>query len=173
MDTLCPQRALYGSADLDQGSLATHAVWNQNYIFAIPSSLESIHAAPLMCGGATVFNALHHHGVTSTDRVGVIGVGGLGHLAIQFAAKMGCGVVVFSGSDSKKEEAKKLGAEEFYAVKGVKTGEELLKLMGGRKVDVLMVTASQQPDWELYQPVVENGGMILVCSPHLPPPGPS
>ena len=122
-----------------------------------------------MCGGATVFNALHHHGVTSTDRVGVIGVGGLGHLAIQFAAKMGCGVVVFSGSDSKKEEAKKLGAEEFYAFKGVKTGEELLTKMGGRKVDVLMVTASQQPDWEVYQGVIENGGMILVSLPSPPP----
>jgi len=63
-------------------------------------------------------------------------VGGLGHLAIQFAAKKGCDVVVFSGSDNKKEEAQKLGAREFVAMKGKK------ELDIGRKLDVLLVTTS-------------------------------
>jgi len=96
-----------------------------------------------MCAGATVFNALELHGVRPTDRVGVVGVGGLGHLAIQFAAKMGCDVVVFSGTDSKRDEAKALGAHEFYAIKGAKN------LDIGRPVDYLIVTTSANPDWNL------------------------
>jgi D-arabinose 1-dehydrogenase-like Zn-dependent alcohol dehydrogenase len=108
--------------------------------------------------GATVFNALQMYGAKSTDRVGVIGVGGLGHLAIQFAAKMGCEVVVFSGTDSKKEEAMKLGAGEFYATKGVKE----LKIT--KPINHLLVTASAQPDWNLYLPIMAPGGSIFPLS---------
>lgn len=152
---------MYGSADLDQGSFASHAVWNQNFVYHVPDALESVHAAPLMCGGATVFNALHLHGLKPSDRVGVIGVGGLGHLAIQFAAKMGCTVAVFSGSDSKKDEAMKLGATEFYAVKGVESGEELKKIVKA-EIEYLLVTTSSQPDWSMYQPIMASGGTICV-----------
>jgi D-arabinose 1-dehydrogenase-like Zn-dependent alcohol dehydrogenase len=97
-DHFCPSRAFYGLANLDQGSFASHAIWNEAWLFRIPASISDAEAAPLMCGGATVFNALRFYGVKATDRVGVVGVGGLGHLAIQFASKMGCEVVVFSGS---------------------------------------------------------------------------
>jgi D-arabinose 1-dehydrogenase-like Zn-dependent alcohol dehydrogenase len=79
----CPERSLYSSHDLDQGSVATHAVWKETFLFSIPEQLESADAAPLMCGGATVFNCLLSYGVKPTHRVGVVGVGGLGHLAIQ------------------------------------------------------------------------------------------
>lgn len=135
----CPEREMYGEANLDQGSFASHAVWKEAFLFQIPDGLSDAEAAPLMCGGATVFNALHSYDIKSTDRVGVMGVGGLGHLAIQFASKMGCDVVVFSGSDSKKEEARKLGATEFVAMKGKK------ELDIGRKLDVLIVTTSVNP----------------------------
>ncbi|OCL03532.1 GroES-like protein [Glonium stellatum] len=143
-ETFCPERAMYGYADLDQGSFATHAIWKEAFLFALPEELTDEEAAPLMCGGATVFGALHMYGVKPTSRVGVIGIGGLGHLAIQFAAKMGCDVVVFSGTDSKKEEAMRLGANEFFATKGVK------ELNIGKKIDCLLVTTSAQPDWNLY-----------------------
>lgn len=93
-----------------------------------------------MCGGATVYAALMANGgVRPGDRVGIIGVGGLGHLAIQFAAKMGCEVVVFSSTDSKKEESFKLGAVEFVATKGVE------KLEVSKPLDHLLVTTSFQP----------------------------
>jgi len=98
------------------------------------------------------------YGARPTDRVGVIGVGGLGHLAIQFASKMGCEVVVFSGTDSKKEEAMKLGATEFYATKGITE----LKL--SQPIDRLLVTTSQQPDWTLYQPILAPGATIFPLS---------
>lgn len=153
-ETFCPHRKMYGSADLDQGSMASHAIWKEDFLFQVPEGMKSEDAAPLMCGGATVFNSIQMYGIKSTDRVGVIGVGGLGHLAIQFASRMGCQVVVFSGTESKKDEAKKLGALEFYATKDV--GE--LKLE--QPIDHLLVTTAQQPDWKLYLPLMAPGGTI-------------
>ena len=149
---------MYGMADLDQGSFASHAVWRESFLFKIPEGVTNEDAGPLMCGGSTVFNALHVAGVKSTARVGIVGVGGLGHLAIQFAAKMGCQVVVFSGTDSKKEEAMKLGAREFYATKGVKE----LKLE--KPIDNLIVTTSAQPDWNMYINVMAPNGVISPIS---------
>jgi D-arabinose 1-dehydrogenase-like Zn-dependent alcohol dehydrogenase len=147
-ETFCPEREIYGEANLQQGSIGSHAIWDENYIFAVPENMKSEHAAPLMCGGATVFNSLKLYNVRPTDRVGIIGVGGLGHLAIQFASKMGCKVVVFSGTDSKRDEATKLGASEFYATKGVK------ELKVAKQIDHLLVTTASQPDWNLYTPVL-------------------
>jgi D-arabinose 1-dehydrogenase-like Zn-dependent alcohol dehydrogenase len=175
-ETLCAERKMYGTADLEQGSMAEAAIWNENFLFAIPDMIESQDAAPLMCGGmysqwlfsgfystnvalgATVFNALQMYGVKSTDRVGVIGVGGLGHLAIQFAAKMGCEVVVFSGTNSKREEATKLGAREFYATKDVK------ELKINKRINHLLVTTSAQPDWNLYLSILAPGATIYPLS---------
>ncbi|KAF2260068.1 GroES-like protein [Lojkania enalia] len=155
METFCPQRAIYGEADLDQGSFASHAVWREAFLFQIPGELTDKEAAPLMCGGATVFNALRMYNIPSTARVGIMGVGGLGHLAIQFASKMGCDVVVLSGTDSKKEEAMKLGAHEFIATKG-KSELDL-----GRKLDALLITASIQPDWKLLLPAMAPNSVIF------------
>ncbi|KAK4936440.1 hypothetical protein LTR10_022657 [Elasticomyces elasticus] len=154
-ETLCPQRKMYGEADLDQGSMGSHAVWKEDFLFQLPEGMKSEDAAPLMCGGATVFNSMQQYGIKSTDRVGVIGVGGLGHLAIQFASRMGCQVVVFSGTDSKKDEAMKLGAMEFYATKDVSE----FKL--DEPIDHLLVTTAQQPDWNMYLPIMAAGGTIF------------
>jgi D-arabinose 1-dehydrogenase-like Zn-dependent alcohol dehydrogenase len=147
-ETFCSERAMYGFADLDQGSFATHAVWKEAFLFPLPGELTDEEAAPLMCGGATVFNALHMYDIQPTSRVGVIGIGGLGHLAIQFAAKMGCDVVSFSGTNSKKEEAIKLGAKEFFATKDMK------ELNIGKKIDCLLVTTSAQPGTYLSSPTL-------------------
>ncbi|KAJ6008574.1 hypothetical protein N7499_001375 [Penicillium canescens] len=157
-ETLCRERKMYGDANLDQGSFGTHAVWREAFLFKVPDNMSNEDAAPLMCGGSTVFNALHVAQVRPTARVGIVGVGGLGHLAIQFAAKMGCQVVVFSGTDSKKEEAIKLGAVEFYATKGVKD----LKISA--PIDNLIVTTSSQPDWQLYLNVMAPNGIISPLS---------
>jgi D-arabinose 1-dehydrogenase-like Zn-dependent alcohol dehydrogenase len=100
-----------------------------------------------MCGGVTVWGALSVYNVRPTDRVGVIGIGGLGHLAIQFAAKMGCEVVAFSSTESKREEAMKFGAKEFHVTKGVTEFKNV------KKINHLLITTSQQPDFSLYAPV--------------------
>ena len=169
-ETYCASRAFYGYADLDQGSFASHAVWREAFLFPIPDAISDEDAAPLQCGGATIFAALAAGAVKSTDTVGVVGVGGLGHLAIQFAAKMGCKVVVFSGTDSKKEEALKWGASEFYATK------DATELKTQSKVDHLLVTTSANPDWNLFLSVLNFQATIYPLTisqgnfeiPHLP-----
>lgn len=139
-EQFCPKRAIYGKANLDKGSFASHAVWREAFLYPIPDGLSDADAAPLQCGGATTFTALYD--VQPGETVGIMGVGGLGHLAIQFAAKLGCRVVVLSGSDRKKEEALKLGANEFIATKDAKE----LKVF--RPLNRLLVTTSAQPNWE-------------------------
>lgn len=140
----CKERVIYGSkASSDQGSFATHAVWREAFLHPVPEGLSDEHAAPLQCGGATIYTALQ--GVKPTDTVGIMGVGGLGHLAIQFAAKMGCRVVVLSGSDRKKDEATKLGANEFIAMAGRKASDAT----EAWKLDRLLVTTSAQPEWDV------------------------
>ena len=81
----CPKAVLYGVGNLDIGSFASHDVVREAFLHHVPDEIDLVDAGPLFCGGATVFEALNRYGVTSTDRVGVIGIGGLGHLAIQFA----------------------------------------------------------------------------------------
>lgn len=77
-ETYCPERQMYGEADLDQGSFAHGAVWKEAFLFKIPDGLSDEAAAPLQCGGATVFNALYSYDIKPTETVGVMGVGGLG-----------------------------------------------------------------------------------------------
>ncbi|KAL9110373.1 MAG: hypothetical protein Q9227_005104 [Pyrenula ochraceoflavens] len=169
-DTYCPNRKFYGEADLDQGSFATHAVWREAFLFRVPENIPDDLAAPLLCGGATVFNAIYGNGVEPEQTVGVIGVGGLGHLAIEFASKMGCEVIVFSGTDSKKEEAQKLGAKEFHATKGAK------EIKTDKKVDHLIVTTSFMPEWSLFLPILAPRATIYPLTvaegdfsiPHMP-----
>ncbi|KAF4624339.1 hypothetical protein G7Y89_g13832 [Cudoniella acicularis] len=130
------------------GSFASGSVQDERFLFKIPDSLPSEAAAPLMCAGITVFAPLTQYGVKSTDVVGVVGIGGLGHLAIQFANKMGCEVVALSGTESKKEEAFKLGAHHFIATKDAK------ELSVPRKINHLLVTTSFMPDLDQYSSIL-------------------
>jgi D-arabinose 1-dehydrogenase-like Zn-dependent alcohol dehydrogenase len=148
-ETFYPDRKIYGEANLDQGSRGSHAVWAEDFLVAIPDKIPNNLAALSMCGGATVLNALQFHGAKPTDVVGVIGFGGLGHLAIQFARAFASEVDVFSGTDGKKEEAYALGATDFHALKDVDVKE--LKA-NATPIDHLLVTTSQQPDWDLFIP---------------------
>ncbi|KAL7920306.1 GroES-like protein [Trichoderma austrokoningii] len=116
LDVYCENKTEFGSYDHDVGSFASHAVWDAESLFKIPDGLDGAYAAPLMCGGATVWSPFALYGIKPTNRVGIVGVGGLGHLAIQFAAKMGCEVVVFSSSESKRQDAMKLGASEYHVL---------------------------------------------------------
>ncbi|KAF7357704.1 NAD(P)-dependent alcohol dehydrogenase protein [Mycena venus] len=153
-DQYCQNRELYGYHNFHQGSFGSHAIWDASFVFHVPKELDPAFAAPLMCGGATVFNVIETYNIRSTDRVGVVGVGGLGHLAIQFLAKMGASVIVFSLTDSKREQAIGLGATEFYATK------EKNKLEIGKPLDHLIVTANSVPNWNLYLDIVKPTGSI-------------
>lgn len=150
----CDGRQMYAAADLDQGSFASHAVWREAFLFKIPDELTDEEAAPFQCAGATVWTALMAYNTRPTETVGIMGVGGLGHIAIQFARAMGARVVVLSGSNSKKDEAVRLGAHEFIATRGLK------ELKVARKLDRLLVTTSAQPDWNLLMPIMAAGSTI-------------
>lgn len=140
-DNACEVATSYGSSDVDQGCFGTAVTWDVSTLFKIPSGITKEDAGPLMCGGATVWDPLYAGGLKPGNRVGILGVGGLGHLAIQFAAKMGYEPVVFSTTASKEAEARKFGAKEFYCTKdGL---EELQKQVG--KVHMLLVTANVMP----------------------------
>ncbi|KAI9506196.1 hypothetical protein GGI25_002107 [Coemansia spiralis] len=84
-----------------------------NYVHKIPESLDPVYVPPLMCAGLTVFTPMLRKGVKKGDRVGVVGIGGLGHLAIQFASALGAEVVAFSHSSNKREQSLELGASKF------------------------------------------------------------
>ncbi|KAJ7646945.1 chaperonin 10-like protein [Roridomyces roridus] len=149
----CLTRERYGVSNLHQGSFGSHAVWDASFLFKIPAGIAAEDAAPLMCGGATVFEVMETYNIRPTDRVGVVGIGGLGHLAIQFLAKMGATVVVFSSTDSKRDEALRLGAKEFYATKGVKRFEMA-------RLHHLLVTTSVQPDWRPFLKIMRPTSKI-------------
>lgn len=133
----------YGGSDLDQGPFSDFAVWPEDNLHKIPDNISDVEAAPLLCAGLTVFTPMIRHGIKPGHRVGVVGIGGLGHLAMQFAAKLGANVTVFSSSDNKKDEALKLGASDFWLSSDLKTKKPDLKL------DYLIVMSSKLPDWEV------------------------
>jgi D-arabinose 1-dehydrogenase-like Zn-dependent alcohol dehydrogenase len=137
-DILCYERTIFGEGDYDNGTFSPYYVGKETFVHKIPDGLASEHAAPLQCAGATTYNALADT-VKSGYRVGVIGIGGLGHLAIQFAANMGAEVVVFSTSKDKEAEARGFGASEFVLLSEVEAISKPL--------DVLVVTSSKYPDW--------------------------
>jgi len=155
LDTLCEERQMYGFADLDFGSFGDRAVLNAQYVHKIPDGYPLCEAGPLQCGGATVYGAIVSTGVTNRHRVGVLGLGGLGHLAVQYLNRMGCETVVFSGTSSKKEEAMKLGAHDFVATKENPTFE------GVKPIDYLLVSTSFQPDWSAYFKIMNPGSAIV------------
>lgn len=136
----CFNSTFFGTADQDQGCFGTAVAWDVSALFKIPNGIEPEFAGPLMCGGATVWSPLYDSAVRPGDRVGIIGVGGLGHLAIQFASKMGFETVVFSSTESKKQKAFEFGASEFHV-----TGD-MEKLKGIAKLDVLLITANVLPN---------------------------
>ncbi|KAK5663923.1 hypothetical protein OQA88_134 [Cercophora sp. LCS_1] len=153
-DILCASRTLYGLSDFDNGTFGQYFIGKEGHVHKIPDGMSSEDAAPLQCAGATVYAALMET-VKPGDRVGVIGVGGLGHLAVQFARKMGCEVVVFSTSQNKEEEAREFGAGEFILL------DEMEKITA--PVDVVVLTANRYPDWArlLDNKVLARGGTIV------------
>lgn len=128
---------------MDQGGFGGAVAWDVSALYKIPDEIPSEDAGPLMCGGASVWSPLYDFGLKAGDRVGIIGIGGLGHFAIQFAAKMGMEAVVFSSTDSKKDEAFTFGASEFHSTRGVQT------FVGVDKLDALLITTSASPDFSL------------------------
>jgi uncharacterized zinc-type alcohol dehydrogenase-like protein len=129
------------------------AAWE--WAIKLPAALDPASAGPLFCGGITVFAPILDCGVKPTDRVGVIGIGGLGHLALQFLSKWGCEVTAFTSSESKADEARKLGAHHVVATRDKAA---LAKLAG--TFDFILVTANVALDWDFYIAALAPDGRL-------------
>lgn len=140
------------------GGFADRIRADARFAFNIPEELASENAAPLLCGGITVYTPLVDYGVKSGDRVAVVGIGGLGHLALQYAGAWGCHVTALSTSPSKEEEARGFGAHEF-----INTKEDGWAKRNAGSFDHVISTISADLDWPQYfQLVRPKGSLILV-----------
>lgn len=124
------------------GGYAEYMVAPMEAVALLPEGLSFVEAAPLMCAGVTTFNALRNSGAKGGDRVAVLGIGGLGHLAVQFAAKMGFHVIAIARGHDKEVLAKKLGAKQYIDSEAQNPGVELMK-MGGVKIILSTATSSK------------------------------
>ncbi len=127
------------------GGFADRVRCNWAWATPLPAAIDPVSAGPLFCGGITVFNPIVQFGVRPTDRVGVVGIGGLGHLAIQFLNKWGCEVVAFTSTEAKHAEALRLGA---HRAVNSKSADAFKQLAGS--LDFIIVTANVTLPWDLY-----------------------
>lgn len=146
------------------GGYADSVRANARFVIPVPDALPSEGAAPLLCGGITVYNPMRTHGVNPSSRVGVVGIGGLGHLAIQFARAFGAEVFAFSSSTGKEEEVRALGAHHFVNTRETKA----MKEVSGR-LDFILTTVNADQDWNAYlQALRPMGNLCFVGVPPSP-----
>jgi alcohol/geraniol dehydrogenase (NADP+) len=127
------------------GGFADQVRAHQAWAIPLPETLNPVTAGPLLCGGITVFNPIVQLNVKPTDRVGVIGIGGLGHMALRFLNAWGCDVTAFSTSPDKEAEARQLGAAHFVNSRD----PEALKAVAN-SFDVILSTVNAVLDWDAY-----------------------
>ncbi|KAM0257106.1 hypothetical protein ACHAQJ_004570 [Trichoderma viride] len=154
-DQYCANAVTYGNADFDTGSFAHGAVLDARCVFQIPKEIDPADAAPLMCGGGTVWTVLDQYGIKPTDRVAIMGIGGLGHIAIKIAAAMGCHVVVLSSSEAKRQEALSYGAQEFHVLRQGEKFEEKME-----PINHLLLCGSAAIDYEALLPLMAPNSSI-------------
>ena len=160
MENLCPQQE--ATCVRRNGGYASGVRANARFVFHVPDALPSEQAAPLLCGGITVYSPLRDHAVNPSSRVGVVGVGGLGHLAIQFARVFGAEVTAFSTSTGKEEEARSLGAHHFVHSRESKAMKEV-----AGSFDFILNTANADQDWNVYIHALRPNGKL--CFVGVPP----
>jgi alcohol/geraniol dehydrogenase (NADP+) len=146
------------------GGFADYMIADSRFAFKLPEGLSTQSTGPILCGGATVYAGLRNAGMTSGQNIGVIGIGGLGHLAIQFASRLGNRVTAFTTSADKAEFATKLGAHEAIVVPPGSSPPLPI-----RKLNVLINTANQALDWLGYVNHLDsNGTFVFVGIPSEP-----
>ena len=143
------------------GGYATRITVDENYVLRIPNGMPLDRTAPLLCAGITTYSPLRHFGVTAGNRVAVVGLGGLGHMAVKIAKAMGAVVTVISHSPEKQAEAERLGADAFIASSQPKA------FKGARgQFDFILDTVSAQHDYNTYLDLLRHDGtMVLVGIP--------
>lgn len=160
----------YGAIDrygqYTQGGYSTHIVVTENFVVRIPDSIELDIAAPLLCAGITTYSPLRHWGAAPGKKVAVVGLGGLGHMAVKLAHAMGAEVTVLSQTLKKKEDGLRLGADHYYATNDPETFK---KLAGS--FDLIINTVSAKIDLNAYLSLLAvDGTLVNVGAPSEPLP---
>ena len=148
------------------GGYSTRITVNEDYVLRIPESLPLDRAAPLLCAGITTYSPLKHFGVGPDSEVAVVGLGGLGHMAVKLARAMGAKVTVLSSSQSKRDDALALGAHYFAATRDPVTFKKL-----ARRFDLIIDSVSAEHDYNAYLALLRlDGTMVLLGIPEQPAP---
>lgn len=170
LEQFCPNMTLtYNSPDkhlsgVTRGGYSEGIVVDERFVLRVPSALDLAGAAPLLCAGITTYSPLRHWGVTKGKKVGVVGLGGLGHMAVKFAHALGAHVVVFTTSPGKKDDALRLGADEVVISRH---SNEMKKHSGS--FDFILDAVSADHDINAYIDLLRrDGALTLVGAPEKP-----
>ncbi len=148
------------------GGYSERIVVDENFVLRIPENLDLAAAAPLLCAGITTYSPLNHWNVGPGKKIGVVGIGGLGHMAVKIAKAMGAHVVAFTTSESKFSEAKRLGADEVVLSKD---GAQMAAYRG--KLDFILDAVAAEHDVNAYLSLLRvDGSLALVGVPEQPLP---
>jgi alcohol dehydrogenase (NADP+) len=148
------------------GGYSDSIVVDEHFVLRVPTNLDLAGAAPLLCAGITTYSPMHHWGVTKGKKVGVVGLGGLGHMGVKFAHALGAHTVVFTTSPSKKDDAIRLGADEVVISKDA---NEMAKQAGS--FDFILDAVAAQHDINAYiNLLARDGNLTLVGAPPQPLP---
>jgi alcohol dehydrogenase (NADP+) len=171
-EQFCPNLVLtYNSPDTHTGKMtyggySDSVVVDERFVLKVPSNLDLAGAAPLLCAGITTYSPLHHWGVGKGKKVGIVGLGGLGHMGVKFAHALGAHVVLFTTSPNKKEDALRLGADEVVISRDA---NQMAKHAGS--FDFILDAVSAEHDINAYlQLLARDGNLTLVGAPEKPLP---
>jgi len=169
-EQFCPNMTLtFNSPDkhlggVTYGGYSESVVVNERFVLRVPSNLDLAGAAPLLCAGITTYSPMRRWGVTKDKKVGVVGLGGLGHMGVKFAHALGAHVVVFTTSPNKKEDGLRLGADEVVVSRNA---DEMQKHAGS--FDFILDAVSADHDINAYiQLLRRDGNLTLVGAPAKP-----
>lgn len=155
---------LQDKTTITYGGYSTHIVVKEDFVLSVSKDLDLKAVAPLLCAGITTYSPLKHWGIKKGDQVAVIGLGGLGHMAVKIAAAMGAEVTMLSRSESKEKDAKRLGAHHFALTT---SKDELKKLQSS--FDFIIDTVSAKHDYNVYLGMLKiDGTMVLLGVPPEP-----
>jgi alcohol dehydrogenase (NADP+) len=170
LEQFCPNITLtYNSPDkhtggVTDGGYSDSVVVDERFVLKVPTNLDLAGVAPLLCAGITTFSPLHHWGVTKGKKVGVVGLGGLGHMGVKFAHALGAHVVLFTTSPNKKEDALRLGADEVVISKNA---DEMAR--HGGSFDFILDCVSAEHDINVLLGLLRrDGNLCLVGAPEKP-----
>ncbi len=171
LEQFCPNQVLtyggedsHGTAPVTYGGYSDSIVVDERFVLRIPDNLDLAGAAPLLCAGITTYSPLRHWGIGPGKKVGIVGLGGLGHMAVKFARAFGAHVVVFTTSESKKEDALRLGADEVVLSRNA---DEMLKHEGS--FDFILDAVAADHDINAYiELLTRDGNLTMVGAPEKP-----